>query len=165
MRVSTKELGDERPGAKFMVASTVKYNHRTDDSHWEVRIPSCISECRPVVDEFIARAEMLGVPRSQAFALRNGLHEAVTNAVRHGNGEDPQKHVRIAYGFVGNDVWIEVEDQGSGFDATTVADPCSDTNRERPGGRVLFLMQHFMSTVEYNDRGNCVRMLRVGAIG
>lgn len=148
-----------------MVTSTVKYNHRKDDSHWEVRIPSCISECRPVVDEFIVRAELHGVPRSQAFALRNGLHEAVVNAVRHGNGQDPEKLVRIAYGFVGNDVWIEVEDQGPGFDATIVADPCSDTNRERPGGRGLHLMQHFMSSVEYNDRGNCVRMLRVGAIG
>lgn len=146
-----------------MVMSTMIHN--TNDSNWEVRIPSCISECRPVVDEFISRAKMRGVTRNQAFALRNGLHEAVVNAVRHGNGQDPGKHVRIAYGFVGNDVWIEVEDQGSGFDSTMVADPRADKNRERPGGRGLHLMQHFMSSVEYNDRGNCVRMLRVDVLG
>jgi serine/threonine-protein kinase RsbW len=160
-----KELGNERSGVSFMVMSTVNSHHKTSDSHWEVQIPSCITECCPVVDEFISRVERQGVTRTQVFALRNGLHEAVVNAVRHGNGQDPEKHVRIAYGFVGNDVWIEVEDQRSGFDATGVADPCTDANRERPGGRGLHLMQHFMSSVEYNDRGNCVRMLRMGVRG
>jgi|SaaInlStandDraft_2_1057019.scaffolds.fasta_scaffold275416_1 serine/threonine-protein kinase RsbW len=145
-----------------MVISTVNYDPQTSDSHWEVKIPSRISECRRVVDEFIGRAQMQGVTQNQAFALRNGFHEAVVNAVRHGNCQDPQKYVRIAYGFVGNDVWIEVEDQGPGFDSAIIADPCTDTNRERPGGRGLHLMQHFMSSVEYNDRGNCVRMLRAG---
>ena len=128
------------------------------DIQWEVQIPSSIDECRRVVDRFINRASDLGVPSENTFALRNGLHEAVVNAVRHGNRQDPNKHVRIACNFVGRDVWFEVEDQGAGFDATSVVDPCTDENRELAGGRGLLLMQHFMSSVEYNERGNCVRM-------
>lgn len=145
-----------------MVMSSRNQNSMID-TQWEVRIPSCIDECRRVVDQFINRACDLGVPSENAFALRNGLHEAVVNAVRHGNLQDPNKHVRIACNFVGRDVWFEVEDQGTGFDATAVADPCTEENRERAGGRGLLLMQHFMSSVEYNEQGNCVRMLRLDA--
>lgn len=126
---------------------------------WEFWIPSCIRECHRAVDQVIDRACEMGIPQKDSFALRNGLHEAIVNAVRHGNGQDPRKQVRIACHSVGRDFWFEVEDQGAGFDTTGVTDPCTEENRKRPGGRGLLLMRHFMNSVEYNERGNCVRML------
>jgi len=149
--------------AKHMVQDRQSHSQPDSDLCWEIQIPSDISECRRAVDELISRAELQGVAQNQAFALRNSLHEAVVNAVRHGNRQDPEKQVRIAWHFVGRDVWIEVEDQGNGFNTELVPDPRLDKYRSRPHGRGLLLMRHFMSSVEYNEPGNCVRMLHVNA--
>jgi len=130
------------------------------NNFWEIRIPSQVSDGRREVDNFVARLEEWGVSHEESLALRHSLHEAVVNAVRHGNGGDSSRHVRICYRFLNNDVFIEVEDEGRGFDRSSVADPTTDENRVRPGGRGLLMMRHFMNSVEYNDRGNCVMMRR-----
>lgn len=134
------------------------------ESFWELRIPSQLGLARDVVETFISRAEERGVRESESLALRHGIHEAVVNAILHGNGGDPERHVRVAYGFRGNEVWIEVEDEGPGFQTEQVADPRQPENAVRPGGRGLLMMNHFMSSVEYNDRGNRVTMRRACAI-
>ena len=144
-----------------MVRTTQQKNlSMTGDSFWEIRIPSQISDGRREVDKFVARIEEWGVSYDESLALRHSLHEAVVNAVRHGNGGDPSRHVRICYRFLSDDIFIEVEDEGRGFDRMSVADPTTDENRVRPGGRGLMMMRHFMNSVEYNDRGNCVTMRR-----
>jgi len=130
------------------------------DSFWEIRIPNHMSDGRREVDKFVARIEAWGVSHEESLALRHSLHEAVVNAVRHGNGGDPSRSVRICYRFLSDDILIEVEDEGRGFDRSSVADPTTDENRIRPGGRGLLMMRHFMTSVEYNDCGNCVTMRR-----
>ncbi|MGZ0162416.1 MAG: ATP-binding protein [Planctomycetales bacterium] len=130
------------------------------DSFWEIRIPNHMSDGRREVDKFVARIEAWGVSHEESLALRHSLHEAVVNAVRHGNDGDPSRSVRICYRFLSDDIFIEVEDEGRGFDRSSVADPTTDENRIRPGGRGLLMMRHFMNSVEYNDRGNCVTMRR-----
>jgi serine/threonine-protein kinase RsbW len=144
-----------------MVRSTLQKSATINsDSFWEIYIPSQMSDGRREVDNFVERIEEWGVSHEESLALRHSLHEAVVNAVRHGNGGDPGRHVRICYRFLNDDVLIEVEDEGRGFDRSTVADPTTDENRIRPGGRGLLMMRHFMTSVEYNDRGNCVTMRR-----
>jgi len=144
-----------------MVRSTQqKSSSMQSDSFWEIRIPNQMSDGRREVDKFVARIEAWGVSHEESLALRHSLHEAVVNAVRHGNGGDPRRSVRICYRFLSDDIFIEVEDEGRGFDRSSVADPTTDENRIRPGGRGLLMMRHFMTSVEYNDRGNCVTMRR-----
>ena len=55
-------------------------------------------------------------------------------------------------------VWIEVVDQGPGFDPDMVPDPTCDENLEKPCGRGILLMRSYMSQVEFNSQGNCVTM-------
>ena len=130
------------------------------DSFWEIRIPSQLSDGRREVDKFVSRAEAWGVSHEESLALRHSLHEAVVNAVRHGNHGDVSQHVRICYRFLSSEIFIEVEDEGPGFDRDLIPDPTSEENRCRPGGRGLLMMRHFMNSVEYNERGNCVMMRR-----
>jgi len=146
-----------------MIQDPQSHPQSDSDPCWEIQISSVMSECHRVVDDLISRAEAMGIAQKQSFALRNSLHEAVVNAVRHGNRQDPEKQVRIVWRFVGRDVWIEVEDQGSGFNTELIPDPRLDENRSRPHGRGLLLMRHFMNSVEYNEPGNCVRMLHLDA--
>ena len=54
-----------------------------------------------------------------------------------------------------------ITDEGSGFDPLDVPDPTAVENLERPCGRGLMLMKHYMSEVDFNERGNSVRMAKV----
>jgi serine/threonine-protein kinase RsbW len=144
-----------------MVTSTnLQSSSMIGDQLWEIRIPSQMMHVRGEVEKFVSRVVAWGVTHEESLALRHSLHEAAVNAVRHGNAGDPNRQVRICYRFLSNDIFIEVEDEGRGFDRASVADPTTDENRVRPGGRGLMMMRHFMNSVEYNDRGNCVTMRR-----
>jgi serine/threonine-protein kinase RsbW len=55
-------------------------------------------------------------------------------------------------------VLAEVEDEGPGVDPKSVPDPRDPENLERPGGRGLLLMRHYMSSVHYSGRGNVVTL-------
>ena len=58
-----------------------------------------------------------------------------------------------------DEVVIEVEDQGKGFDPESVPDPAEEENIEIPAGRGIVLMKAFMTEIQYNDKGNAVRMV------
>lgn len=144
-----------------MVTSASQQNMpMTGDRFWEIRIPSKMLHGRREVEKFVSRAIAWGVTHEESLALRHSLHEAVVNAVRHGNQGDASRSVRICYRFLSDDIFLEVEDEGRGFDRAAVPDPTTDENRIRPGGRGLLMMRHFMNSVEYNERGNCVTMRR-----
>ena len=53
---------------------------------------------------------------------------------------------------------IVIEDEGDGFDPDDVPDPTLEENLELPSGRGLMLMKTFMTTVQYNEKGNRVFM-------
>ena len=52
-------------------------------------------------------------------------------------------------------------DEGNGFDPGDVPDPTAVENIERPCGRGLMLMRHYMNEVSFNGPGNSVRMAKV----
>lgn len=91
--------------------------------------------------------------------FRVGLTEALANAVLYGNGSDPEKSVRVEVSLDSSRAVIRVVDQGNGFDPSRVPDPTHPDNLHRSGGRGLFLLRQLMDEVEYNDRGNAVRLV------
>jgi serine/threonine-protein kinase RsbW len=56
---------------------------------------------------------------------------------------------------------VIIEDEGPGFAPTDVPDPTAEENLEKPGGRGIMLMKAFMTRVEYNQKGNRVRLEKV----
>ena len=54
-----------------------------------------------------------------------------------------------------------IADEGAGFDPCEVPDPTAPENLERPCGRGIMLMRHYMTTVAYNQRGNVVSMSKL----
>jgi serine/threonine-protein kinase RsbW len=90
--------------------------------------------------------------------FRVGVTEALANAILYGNRRDPEKRVRIAVALNEDAVEVEVRDEGSGFDPRLVPDPTLPENLERPGGRGIFLLRKLMDDVQYDERGNCVRL-------
>ena len=94
------------------------------------------------------------------FAVHLALEEAFINAVKHGNKMDPEKEVRIKYSVGADKVEISMTDEGQGFDPGAVPDPRCGENLYKAGGRGILLMRSYMDIVEFNKRGNRVRMVR-----
>jgi serine/threonine-protein kinase RsbW len=87
------------------------------------------------------------------------VREALTNAVIHGNGENPDKRVYVVCRcYMDGEVSIAVRDQGPGFDSRTVPDPTALANRLLPYGRGIYLMKTLMDEVCFEDGGAVVRM-------
>lgn len=123
----------------------------------EFDLPSEREAVPPLVRTLCERCESLGHPhewvRSQLPLV---VDEAVTNAMGHGNGWDATRTVRVVAVLTHDHVELVVRDDGAGFDRSSVADPLSDENRRREGGRGLFLMESVMDEVEYVDGGRAV---------
>jgi serine/threonine-protein kinase RsbW len=88
------------------------------------------------------------------------LEEAFLNAIKHGNRMDPAKKVVIDYLVDQEKVEIRMTDEGAGFDPRRIPDPRVGENLYRPEGRGLLLIRSYMHTVEFNERGNSLRMIR-----
>jgi anti-sigma regulatory factor (Ser/Thr protein kinase) len=53
-----------------------------------------------------------------------------------------------------------VQDEGPGFDPSTLPDPTLPSNVGQTNGRGLFLIRTFMDEVTFNETGNVVTMIK-----
>lgn len=107
---------------------------------------------------FTTALEEAGWDDAAVFAVRLSLEEALTNAYRHGNRDDPAKCVRVFYSIGPMRVSIAIEDEGTGFDPGAVPDPTNDANLEIPSGRGIMLIRAYMSSVGFVPPGNRLEM-------
>jgi len=116
--------------------------------------------------------------------LEQQISEIIKNAVKHGNGCDINKKVRVWYSFSSTHAHLIVEDEGSGFQEI---DKWNDFNRKRleclyqqdfehlgsyvsfrtarsdeqDGGNALFAaLEYWNGGFVYNDKRNGVAMLK-----
>jgi len=94
------------------------------------------------------------------FAIHLALEEALLNAIQHGNKQDADKQIKVEYFITPAKFEISITDKGTGFDPDAVADPRAEENLRKCCGRGLLLMRSYMDTVEYNEAGNCVHMVK-----
>jgi serine/threonine-protein kinase RsbW len=127
----------------------------------EVEIPSDPAEARRIQDQIEQLLQSSRAPDHDVFSIRLALEEALVNAIKHGNQMDRSKKVHVAYRLVADRFEVHVTDEGTGFDPSDVPDPTAFENLERPCGRGLMLMRHYMTEVTFNSRGNSVRMSKV----
>jgi serine/threonine-protein kinase RsbW len=127
----------------------------------DVIIPSDHAEARRVQEEIEQLLRDRPTPDQEIFGIRLALEEALVNAIKHGNQMDRAKRVQISYRLLADRFEIRITDEGAGFDPSDVPDPTAVENLERPCGRGLMLMRHYMTEVNYNERGNGVFMAKV----
>jgi serine/threonine-protein kinase RsbW len=127
----------------------------------ELAFPSDPAEARRVQDRIEQLLRSHHVPDRDVFCVKLALEEALINAIKHGNRMDRAKTVRLVYRLSAGRFEVSVTDEGPGFDPAVVPDCTAPENLERPSGRGLMLMRHYMTQVDYNDRGNGVTMHKV----
>jgi len=117
-------------------------------------LPSILSEAGQLLAEITGELHHRGWSERDVFAIQLAVEEALVNAIKHGNRNDPAKTVTVTC-WLSQDLFrIEIEDQGEGFDPDAVPDPTSPERLEEPTGRGIMLMRTFMSKVAYNSKGN-----------
>ena len=121
-------------------------------------LPSTLTAYHDYVEEVLNRLTELNWPEQALFGIRMALEESISNAVRHGNGEDPSKLVRVECQLNEKRFFAKVCDEGPGYEPDEVPDCCSPDRLEVPGGRGLKLIRAYMDTVEHADQGRCLKM-------
>ncbi len=132
----------------------------SDTSQFDYTIQSELAESSRIQEEIMAVLRQLGFEDEDLADLHIAIEEGLANAIKHGNQLDASKQVKIEGVFDGNKVRIEIEDEGSGFDPEDVPDPTLEENLDKPSGRGILLMRAFMDTIEYNDKGNRLRIVK-----
>jgi serine/threonine-protein kinase RsbW len=123
-------------------------------------IPSLTADADRVLKTVLGEIQAHGYGENAYFGIRLALEEALSNAIHHGNGDDPAKHVTVDFTVTDDQAQITVCDEGCGFCPEHVPDPTLEENIERPNGRGVMLMRAYMTEVRFNDRGNCVTLVK-----
>jgi serine/threonine-protein kinase RsbW len=138
---------------------------RSPDAFQAISIASDPSEVRRVQEVLESLLKATHFNEHEIFGIKLALEEALVNAMKHGNQMDRSKRIHISYQVLPDRFDIHLVDEGEGFDPCDVPDPTSAENLERPCGRGLMLMRHYMTQVDFGPRGNSVRMSKVARNG
>jgi serine/threonine-protein kinase RsbW len=117
-------------------------------------------ELIPVIDEITSLMEREGYSSRDIFGLRLAVEEAGVNAIKHGHQDCPDKPVWLRYQVTREQVLVEIEDEGPGFEPERIPDPLAPENLERSCGRGLLLMRCYTTWLSYNERGNRVTLCK-----
>lgn len=123
-------------------------------------LPSNLRDYHAFIQQVLDQLTELGWDKD-LFGVHLALEESISNAIRHGNKEDPTKHVEVECRMAPKRFWIRICDEGTGFKPEQVPDCCRHDRLEVIGGRGLALIKAYMTRVQYNDRGNCLTMEKV----
>ncbi len=122
---------------------------------------------------------------TQILRVGVALHEALTNAIYHGNleldselrqvdetvfydlaeqrrHEEPYASRRVVVHAIASrdEIRYQIQDEGPGFNVHHVADPTDIENLMRIGGRGLLLIRSFMDQVTHNAKGNEITFVK-----
>jgi serine/threonine-protein kinase RsbW len=97
------------------------------------------------------------------FSINLCLEEALTNAIKHGNGLNPDKFVCIRCIVSNKEFRAQITDEGEGVDPALVPDPTRDENLMKENGRGLLLLCHFMDEVTHSRQGNSLTIVKTSS--
>ena len=89
------------------------------------------------------------------------VEEVLSNAIRHGCQNDPDKRVEVCVACdPERGILIVVRDPGAGFDPTSIPSPVRGRNLYRHHGRGIYLINQLMDEVSFERGGTEIRMLK-----
>jgi len=135
------------------------------------------------VQEYLAQMQFCD--QTERIRIAVALEEALANAILHGNleanselrQEDEDQYYRLAddrrrlppykdrqvhctFKLTRSEAVFSLQDDGPGFDPSTLPDPTDPENLGRIGGRGLLLIRTFMDEVTFNEKGNQITLVK-----
>jgi serine/threonine-protein kinase RsbW len=127
----------------------------------EVRqsLPSKVAAISPFADQLMRFIVNFRSADGSETDIEMALHEALANAVIHGNGENSCKRVYVECRcYMDGEVAITVRDQGRGFDYNAIPNPTFRENLLLTYGRGIYLMKTLMDEITFEEGGAVVMM-------
>src|SRR3989338_4909895 len=125
------------------------------------KLPTNLKEVTPFLNRVFGELGTHVKEEALLFKAKLALEEALTNAMRHGNGLKASRNVTVHIVLDQTQIVFDVSDEGNGFNPKVVPDPTQSGYAENiPGGRGIFLMQKMMDGVEFYNGGRGVKMVK-----
>lgn len=126
---------------------------------YSLQLPSN-SQSVAVLENFVDElVENLHIGNDVYANLMTCLNEAITNAIYHGNKQDPEKTIFINLEVINNKRLVfTVADEGDGFDFSHIPDPTDPENIEKLTGRGVYIMKKLADQCIFNAKGNEVEL-------
>lgn len=127
----------------------------------ELSLPSKLESAETVSSEVKLAAGKIGLEEDDANWVELAVHEAVINAITHGNKNSDDKKVEVKFIIDDDALTVFIRDKGDGFDPSQLPDPTDVDNLLKPSGRGIFYMRTFMDEVEHSlhpEGGTLVRL-------
>jgi serine/threonine-protein kinase RsbW len=129
-----------------------------------MEIPSSL-DYLPKVDQFVvSKLKKLRIKKDQLVDIAISVSEIVTNAVMHGNKNDLGKKVKIHVDATPSRVEVMVEDEGTGFDPSSVECRFDPESLMKEAGRGLLIVDSLMDEVEIScgaGKGTKVKIVKL----
>lgn len=123
-------------------------------------IPSDNAASHHIQQLILEAVKKIGFTPHSSFAIKLALEEAMINAIKHGNKQDKSKNVHVEAKVTPKVAEIIIEDEGPGFDRSSVPDPTLEENLEKCSGRGILLIESYMNLVEWSHHGRRLRMIK-----
>lgn len=131
----------------------------------QIRVPNqtrYLSMIGRISEELAAQAESFhGDRKTLADHLNVVLTEALVNAIRHANENNPDEVVQLRITVTDDEILMQIFDHGRGFDLEhTDHDPTDRRHELDEHGRGLYIMRSLMDSVTYQpvEGGNVLEM-------
>ncbi|MBF0451482.1 MAG: response regulator [Candidatus Magnetomorum sp.] len=112
-----------------------------------------VDRCIQVFFQDISKKCQLFAYQIPPTKIRTALAEMILNAWKHGNKKDPKRTITIRL-RCGNDLHLEVIDEGCGFDFYNLSDPTEPQNILKTSGRGIFMTRYAANEVFWKGNGN-----------
>ena len=86
------------------------------------------------------------------------VSEAVINSIEHGNNNDKTKLVTIKVTYEPHFIHVQIQDEGKGFNFSTIDNPILSENLKKESGRGIYIIKSLSNSLNYNEKGNEVQL-------
>lgn len=115
-----------------------------------------LRECLELTRDIQCRLQL---DTDKSFALQTVVLESVNNSITHGNKCNKDLEIIVTIKVNKDEIVIEVEDQGDGFELTTVPSPIEKGNICLESGRGIFFIKKFSNSFNTVGKGNIVNII------
>jgi serine/threonine-protein kinase RsbW len=102
----------------------------------------------------------LNISKDYYGIILTSLSEAVDNAIKHGNKNNPEKYVHIIFESKPDGLAFSIKDEGDGFDFNKIPDP---TEVQKDGtyfeGKGIFKIKSLADSVTFSDHGRMIETI------
>ncbi len=130
----------------------------------QLELESTFENVERAVDEVSRFLRERCADEETAYRVALLVSEAVTNAMKHGNGWDVSKKVGLQVTAGNGRIECTVSDEGDGFDLAKVEDPLEEGNILRSCGRGLYFMQSMADEMHVERGGRRLRLVFLHSI-